>query len=75
MIKKHIDNFLTRYGFKFGAAYVNRTASFDDGSVAIMVETPKQSVDIRITASGLIRVGEVRKNDAEETDAETQKGQ
>ena len=50
---------LTRYGFEFGPARVSRYTEDKDGSVCFGVTTPKQRLDIFVTPTGLIRVGEV----------------
>ena len=46
----------TQYGFVFGAATVERTASHK-GHVIIAIKTPREQMHIRITPSGLIRIG------------------
>ena len=46
----------TRYGFRWGPLTVERCAS-DDWGVAIYLRTPRQNVLVRVTPSGLIRVG------------------
>lgn len=44
---------LTDYGFTFGAAEVERSASFDDGSVAITVKTEAgRSVRVYVSPKG-----------------------
>ena len=48
----------TRYGFRFGAAHVQRYVSHN-GYVTLGIETPRQQLVITVTPSGLIRVGEV----------------
>jgi hypothetical protein len=47
----------TRYGFNWGAAEVSR--GFDDkstGSVTLILETPKQEIQIYVTRTGKIRI-------------------
>ena len=45
----------TQYGFEFGAALVERVASSPSGYVALFVRTPRESLEITVTPSGLIR--------------------
>lgn len=51
----------TEYGFEFGPAKVERAWSHQ-GHVGIMIHTGKQLLNIRVTPTGLIRVGEVEKD-------------
>lgn len=44
----------TTYGFIYGAAEVTRLVSYK-GSVVLMIRTPRQEMQIRITPTGLIR--------------------
>ena len=44
------------YGFEWGACSIERVASGKWG-VALSVKTPRQTLDIRVTPSGLIRLG------------------
>lgn len=53
---KYID-----YGFEWGAAKVERFFS-NKGQVTLSVSTSKDQLDIRVTKSGLIRIG-LRKQD------------
>ena len=46
----------TTYGFEYGAAKIERTMS-DKGQVVISVRTPRQKLYLRVTKTGLIRVG------------------
>lgn len=50
----------TMFGFEYGAAEVARLADDPKYGVWIGVRTARQSLDIRVTPSGLIRVGGVR---------------
>jgi hypothetical protein len=52
----------TRYGFEYGAARVERACS-GKGYVVLRIETPRQIVDITVTPTGLIRLGELAKID------------
>ena len=56
---RHSD---TRYGFTWGPAEVRRCASERKWGVMFDVITDKQRLQIRVTPSGLIRVGEPEKN-------------
>jgi hypothetical protein len=49
---------ITEYGFEFGAAKVER-AWEHKGHVGLTIYTGKQLLNVRITPSGLIRVGEI----------------
>lgn len=51
----------TQFGFEYGAAKIERAISEDDGSVVIMVTTKRETLDIRITPTGFIRVGKPKK--------------
>ena len=50
----------TTYGFRFGAAHVQRYVSHN-GYVTLGIETPRQQLKITVTPSGLIRVGQVNR--------------
>lgn len=50
----------TTFGFDFGTASVERITSHR-GHVVVAVNTAKERVFIRVTPSGLIRVGTVEK--------------
>jgi hypothetical protein len=54
---------LTRYGFEYGAALVERAGSLH-GHIVLTISTGRQRVDVRVTPSGLIRVNDVVKNEA-----------
>ncbi len=56
-----------RYGFRFGAASVQRLVHADKWGVMIAVVTPRKVVEIRVTPSGLIRIGKQRKPYEHET--------
>lgn len=58
---------VTQYGFKFGAATVDRLVSHK-GYVVIGVKTPRQRIEIMVTPSGLIRVGKLVRNLAPKTE-------
>lgn len=51
----------TEYGFIWQKAEVQRTAFLPDGSVVLRISSPKDSLYIRVTKTGLIRVEEVKK--------------
>lgn len=51
----------TRYGFEYGAARVERSWSHK-GHVGLTIHTGKQLLSVRVTPSGLIRVGEIEKD-------------
>ena len=55
-----VDYCITRYGFVYGAATVERAASHK-GHVVVSIKTPRQQMHIRITPSGLIRLDEDKK--------------
>ena len=44
----------TTYGFEYGAARIERTAS-DKGYVFLTVVTPRRTMEIVVTPTGLIR--------------------
>jgi hypothetical protein len=48
------DTEITEYGFRMGAATVERMAMIK-GDAVIRLRTPKQEMTIRVTPSGLIR--------------------
>lgn len=48
------------FGFQFGPARVEKRSTDDDGSVVVVVSSRKQLLDIKVTKSGLIKVGKVR---------------
>ena len=54
-------SFVTRCGFKWGAAHVQRIASSPKWGVILCIQSGKQQVEIRVTPSGMIRVGEIVK--------------
>lgn len=45
------------YGFTWGPADVIRIASDDKWGVMLEVRTPRQRLEIRVTPSGIVRVG------------------
>ena len=47
---------ITQYGFKWGPAHVQRLCSDKKWGVMMTIRTLKQTLDIRITPSGLIRL-------------------
>ena len=51
----------TRYGFEWGPSKVSRIASTPTAGVILEVESVSRFVQIRVTPSGLIRVGKVVK--------------
>lgn len=63
--KKPIHYAETTYGFEWGAAKIERWVSEDDGSVVIGVTTKRETLDIRITPTGFIRVGKPKKQPKE----------
>jgi len=52
---------ITQYGFDWGPASVIRSWSHK-GHVGFEIFTGKQTLDVRVTPSGLIRVGEIEKD-------------
>lgn len=50
---------LTDYGFKWGPAEIIRAASDPKHGVWLIVRGGKEEVTIRVTRSGLLRVGDV----------------
>lgn len=52
---------ITQYGFRFGAAQVERLASHK-GYAIIGVKTPKKRLEITVTPSGLLRLSKVVRN-------------
>lgn len=51
---------ITEFGFDWGCAQVSRLAHHN-GHIIIGINTPKQSLTIRVTPSGLIRPEDVQK--------------
>lgn len=52
----------TKFGFDWGAAEITRVASIgEDGSVVVSIETPKETLYVRITKTGLICTGKISK--------------
>ena len=51
---------VTQYGFKFGAAEYTRACS-QSGYTWVLVKTPRQQLEICVTPTGFIRVGEPHK--------------
>lgn len=51
----------TKYGFAWGPAQVVRLMSDPKWGVILEVKSGKQAVEIRITPSGLIRIGNIEK--------------
>lgn len=47
---------LTEYGFRFGAALVQRCMSLGGGRVMVTVKTPKGELDVYVTKTGKMRV-------------------
>jgi hypothetical protein len=54
------DTEITEYGFRMGAATVERMAMIK-GDAVIRLRTPKQEMTIRVTPSGLIRLEPITK--------------
>lgn len=48
----------TKYGFRYGPAIVERTASDEKAGVLLAIRTPRKRLEIRVTPSGLIRMEE-----------------
>lgn len=55
---------VTDFGFQYGAASVSRLHSDQTGEVWIEVKTPRQSLTVRVTPSGLIEPFNVTDRDA-----------
>jgi hypothetical protein len=53
----------TPYGFQYGAATVTRVASLN-GQVVITVDTPRETMTVRVTQTGMIRTSRVSKSKA-----------
>lgn len=47
---------LTKYGFQFGAALVERCMEVGKGAVVVSVKTPKHKLDVYVTKTGKMRV-------------------
>jgi hypothetical protein len=47
---------LTRTGFKFGAATVDRVTTLPGGQACLRIETPRIALNIRVTKTGRMRV-------------------
>jgi len=52
---------ITQYGFIWGPLEVRRLVSDNKFGVVIKLKTNKESIDVRITPSGLIRLEEIIK--------------
>lgn len=61
----------TPYGFKWGPMGVFRIGSMDRFGVMIEIVTPKQTLMIRSTPTGFIRVAGIQKNMRGERDQRT----
>ena len=57
----------TKYGFEWGPLSIERIAHNDSFGVIIYVSGKREQVEIRVTPSGLVRVGEVEKIERRET--------
>ena len=51
----------TPFGFDWGPASIERCISDEKWGVVLTIRTARESVDARVTPSGLIRLGEARK--------------
>jgi len=51
----------TPFGFEWGPVSIERLVSDDGWGVMFSVKTPREKMDIRVTPSGLIRLGKVVK--------------
>ncbi len=49
----------TDYGFEYGAAKVTRIHS-DKGRVWLGIDTPRESIQIYVTKTGLIRTSQIK---------------
>lgn len=58
-MKGKAEGRLTEYGFVWGAAEVTRLMS-DKRGVVMEISTPRQTVQVFVTPSGLIRVQPIR---------------
>jgi len=56
----HFKNYETKYGFKWGPASVERCVSDPKFGVVLKISTKGKTLEVRITPSGLIRVGQVK---------------
>ena len=54
--KDDVPRELTEYGFRFGAALVERCMSLGGGRVVVTVKTPKGALDVYVTKTGKMRV-------------------
>ena len=50
----------TKYGFQWGDVIVERSWSEKDGTKGLNISTGKKRLDIRITPTGFIKVGEIK---------------
>ncbi len=48
----------TRYGFKWGPLDISRAVSDERWGVVLVLKTPRQSFQLRVTPSGLVRFTE-----------------
>jgi len=60
MSEKSVPSKLTEYGFRYGAARVDRLWQ-DRGYVGMSVVTAREAFEIRVTPSGILRITEKRK--------------
>lgn len=56
------ETVITQFGFDFGPATVTRHCSHPRHGVWLSVSGKRQIVEIRVTRSGLLRVGHVERN-------------
>jgi hypothetical protein len=47
-----VDREITLYGFRFGAAEVERTAELPDGGVVVTVRTESKAIEVYVSAKG-----------------------
>ena len=59
-VEKCIELHETRYGFNWGHTKVSRLCSHMFHQY-LFIETPRETLEIRVTPTGLIRVGKTRK--------------
>lgn len=52
----HVPYAMTRYGFQYGSALVERIHGHDTGAVTIGIKSPKGEVQVYVTRTGKIRV-------------------
>ena len=54
-------NYLTAYGFVWGPLEVVKLAQIPGVGAVLELKTPRERIEVRVTPTGLIRLGEIEK--------------